>query len=100
MVQRIHQALARDLVKQADEQIIRLDEKMQQVAVTAELWRDERNGTCVYLVDTPKDTTIITFDPKYFGKKDFFVSAEGMPDIAPALDAVRKTIEESEKSKK
>lgn len=100
MAKHLHDAFAKDLVKQADQQIIRLDEKMQQVPVTAELWKDEKNGTCVYFVDTAKDTTIIVFDPAYFGKKDFFVTADEMSDIAPALETVRKTIEESKKLKK
>lgn len=100
MVKHIHEVFAKDLIKQADEQIIRLDANMQQVSVTAELWKDAKNGTCVYFVDTPKDTTIVIFDPRYFGKKDFFVTADQMPDIAPALEAVRKQIEESKKLKK
>ena len=100
MVKHIHEVFAKDLVKQADEQIIRLDANMQQVSVTAELWKDEKNGTCVYFVDTSKDTTIIAFDPRYFGKKDFFVTADQMSDIAPALETVRKQIEESKKWKR
>jgi len=93
-------ATAKDLVKQADEKIVRLDENMQQVSVTAELWKDEKNGTCVYFVDTSKDTTIITFDPKYVGKKDFFVSADEMTDITPDFETVSKTIEASKKPQK
>jgi hypothetical protein len=96
----IHEVFAKDLVKQMDEKIIRLDANMQQVPVTAELWKDEKNGICVYFVDTSKDTTIITFDPRYFAKRDFFVTADQMPEIAPALETVRRQIEESKKLKK
>ncbi len=97
-VKRIHDALARDLKKQADEKILRLNTELEQVSV--ELWKDEKSGTCVYFVDTSNDTSVIVFDPKYFGKKDFFITPDEMPQIAPAVDSVRKTIEESKKLKK
>lgn len=98
-IKHIRDALTRDLAKQADETILRLDKNMQQVLVTAELWKDEKNGTCVYFVDASNEMTVITFDPKYFEKKDFFMSPDEMPKIALALETVRKTIEASKKQK-
>lgn len=100
LVKHIHEIFAKDLVKRADEEIIRLGDNMQQVSMTAELWKDEKSGACVYFVDTTKESMFITFDPRYFGKKDFFVTTEQMPEIAPALETVRKQIEESKKLKK
>jgi hypothetical protein len=97
-VKSIHDALARDLVKQADEKILRLNTELEQVSV--EFWKDEKSGTCVYFVDTSNDTSVIVFDPKYFGKKDFFITPDEMPQVAPAVENVRKTIEESKKLKK
>ncbi len=96
----IHDALTRDLVKKSDESILRLDEHMQQILLNAELWTDEKNGACVYFVDASNEMTVITFDPKYFGKKDFFMSSDEIPKITPALETVRKHIEESKKLKK
>jgi len=98
LVKRIHDALARNLVKQADEKILRLNTELERVSV--ELWKDEKNGTCVYFVDTSNDTSVIVFDPKCFGEKDFFITPDEMPQVAPAVESVRKTIEASKKQKK
>lgn len=99
-IKHIRAALTRDLVKKAEEGILRLDKDMKQIPVNAELWEDKRNGTCLYFVDASNEMTVITFDPKYFGKKDFFMSPDEMPKIAPALETVRKQIEELKKLKK
>jgi hypothetical protein len=99
-IKSVRDALARDLVKKSDEPILRLDEHMQQISMNAEIWADEKNGACVYFVDASNEMRVITVDPKYFQKKDFFMSPDEMPKIAPALEAVRKTIEELEKLKK
>lgn len=99
-IKHIRDALTRDMEKKSDEGILRLDQNMKQIPVNAELWADKRNGTCVYFVDASNEMTVITFDPKHFGKKDFFMSPDEMPKIAPALETVRKTIEESKKLKK
>lgn len=99
-VRSIHNALARDLVKKSDETILRLDEQMNQVLVNAELWRDEKSGAEVYFVDTTNELTVITFDPRCFSKRDFFMSPDELPQIAPALEKARKTVEESKKLKK
>lgn len=98
-VKQIHEALEKDLVKQNDEKIVRLDDKMKQVSVTAELWKDKKKEINVYFVDTSKDTTIITFDPKYFTDKDFFITPERAPLISPVLENLRKTVETLKKYK-
>ncbi|MBI5820157.1 MAG: hypothetical protein HZA88_14330 [Verrucomicrobia bacterium] len=100
MVRKLHDALVKELHKKTDESIIRWDDNMRDVSVKAELWEDTKNGLCVYFVDTKNDTTIIVFDPKCFGKKDFFVNKEDMPKMAPALESVRKMMEEFDKQNK
>ena len=92
--------MTRDLVKEPDETILRLDEQMNQVLVDAELWIDEKSGTQVYFVDATNELTVITFDPKYFGKRDFFMSPDELQQIAPALEKARKAVEEAKKLKK
>ncbi|MBI3985557.1 MAG: hypothetical protein HY343_01440 [Lentisphaerae bacterium] len=99
MGKQIHDALEKELVKKADEKIIRGNGNMQPILVGAELWTHEKSGTCVYFVTGAKDATIIVFDPKYFGKKDFFMSSEDMPEIAPLFEKARKTIKASQKQK-
>lgn len=96
----ISDILRKNLIKGAVEKIVRFDERMNQILVDAELWQDEKTGTCVYFVDAPNELTIITFDPKYFKRKDFFITADELPQIAPALKAAKKAIEESTKIKR
>jgi hypothetical protein len=95
----VTELLRKNLKKGAVEKIVRFDERMNQILVDAELWQDDITGTCVYFVDAPNELTIITFDPKYFKRKDFFITADELPQIAPALKAAKKVIEESTKIK-
>jgi len=95
-VRHIHDAIAKDLVKQADEKILRLNTEIEQVL--AELWKDEKSGECVYFVDTSNDTSVIVFDPNYFGKRDFFISSDEMSEVAPTVENILKTIEEEQKN--
>ncbi|MDD2598157.1 MAG: hypothetical protein PHO37_02870 [Kiritimatiellae bacterium] len=97
MVKRLHEAISKDLKKQADEKILRLNTELEQIPV--ELWKDEKNGKCVYFVDTSNDTSVIVFDPKYFVKKDFFITADEMQQVIPAVESVHKAIESSKKQK-
>ena len=91
-IKRVHDAVTSDLVRKSDETVIRLNDNMQLVPVNAELWTYEKNGIDIYFVDTPHEITIIAFDPKYFVKRDFFVSPEEMPKFKSALDHSPKTI--------
>lgn len=94
---RVHDVFIRDLKKQANENILRLNTELEQVP--AEMWTDEDSGACIYFVDTSNELTVITFDPRYFQKKDFFMSPDEMPKIAPALETVRKSFEALKKPK-
>ncbi|MBU4201029.1 MAG: hypothetical protein KKG09_06760 [Verrucomicrobia bacterium] len=78
-IKRVHDALIRELVRKSDETVIRRDENMQPIRVSAELWTYEKNGIDIYFLDTSNEITIIAFDPKYFVKRDFFMTPEEMP---------------------
>ncbi|MCG2679885.1 MAG: hypothetical protein L6455_07950 [Kiritimatiellae bacterium] len=93
MVKLLHDVLTRDLVKKSDEKVLRLNEQMQRVQVNAELWTDEKSGVCVYFMDTSNEIVVITFDPKYFGKKDFFFCPDEMSKNESALENAPKTVE-------
>jgi hypothetical protein len=99
VIEQLHDALKKELVKTPDEKIVRGNGSMQPILLDAELWKDAKNGMSVYFVNGQKDTTVIVFDQKYFGKKDFFVSPEDMTEIESMFEKARKTIEASKKQK-
>lgn len=97
---RMHRCFDAGFAQQADEKVVRLDDHMNQVIVTARVWKNTSDGTLVYVVDTPRDTSIVVFDPKYFDKKDFFIDPEEMPSIEPSLEKLRTTIGQAEREGK
>lgn len=94
MQQALNDVVARcdAFVLQRSEQIIRSTGDVNAI-VTAELWEDSSNKRSVYLVGTNSEITVIVFDPKTFGKGDFFVGPERIREFDANLATVRRQIE-------
>jgi len=89
----IRNQLQQNYSKRSDDNILRLDNEMNRIPTTAELWESSDNLN-VYIVETTNELTVITFDPQHFSKNDFFMNPDNMPRIAPMIDAASKTLEE------
>jgi len=57
----------------------------------AQLWEDENMGLQIYLVASNEELTIIVFNPKLFGKADFFVGPEKLKDFESQAKVIRES---------
>lgn len=63
--------------------------------VTAQLWEDAGAGRNIYFVTTNREITVVIFDPKAFGKSDFFLGPERMKDLEAHAESVRGMIDKA-----
>ncbi len=79
-VQEIINDLSASFQKITEEKILR-SSGGHNILLTAQLWENADAGRSVYLVASNEETTIIMFDPKIFGSRNFFVSSDRLKDI-------------------
>lgn len=98
MTKGVHDQIADDLTKNPAEKIVLANAKLEAVTVDAELRKDNRTGMCVYYVDAENYTIAVLFDPKYLGKKDFFVDPKDASELESLLAKGRKDMERRNKA--
>ncbi len=62
------------------------------VVLTAELWQDKEKGLNVYFVATSQEITVVVFDPKGFGKDDFFLGRERLKQVEANNARIRQML--------
>lgn len=62
--------------------------------LTAQLWEDKIGGRNLYLVATNQERELMIFDPKVFGKADFFVGPEMLEKVKANNDRIGRTFNE------
>jgi hypothetical protein len=97
--EKVHELVKRNLIKTADETILRLTHiDMQPSPKTVELWVDPRSGNNLYFDDDKESFRVIVFDPAVFSRKDFFADDETYrTKMAPLIEEMRKTVERQKK---
>lgn len=63
--------------------------------LSAQLWEDKTKGLNIYFVASSQENTVIVFDPKSFGLKDFFVPIDKRKEIEAQAKSVRDILGES-----
>lgn len=61
----------------------------------AQLWEDKTKGLNIYFAASSQENTVIVFDPKSFGSKDFFVPLDKRKEIDAQAKSVRDMLGES-----
>jgi len=79
-VQEIINSLSASFQKKTEEKILR-SSGGNNIILTAQLWENADAGRNVYFVASNEETTIIIFDPKIFGYRNFFVSPDRLKDF-------------------
>lgn len=65
------------------------------IIVTAQLWEDAAAGRNIYFLATNREITVVVFDPKAFGKPDFFLGPERMKDLEAHAESVRGMVDKA-----
>jgi len=86
--------LKADFILKGQEQVAR-STGTENVIVTAQLWEDTATGRNLYFVTTNREITVVIFDPKAFGKSDFFLGPERMKDLDAHAESVRGMIDKA-----
>jgi hypothetical protein len=86
--------LKADFVLKGQEQVAR-STGTENTVVTAQLWEDAAAGRNIYFVTTNREITVVVFDPKAFGKADFFLGPERMKDLNAHAEAVRGMVDKA-----
>lgn len=60
--------------------------------LTAQLWDDKERGLNLYFVATNHEITLVIFDPKAFGKADFFNGVELLEKVKANNESIRRTL--------
>jgi hypothetical protein len=62
--------------------------------LTAQHWKEKAGALELYFVGSNQEITLVFFDPKDFGKKDFFLGPERLADVQANEKSVRALIKE------
>ena len=63
--------------------------------LSAQLWEDKAKELNIYFAASSQENTVIVFDPKSFGSKDFFVPIDKRKEIDAQAKSVRDMLGES-----
>lgn len=86
--------LKADFALKGQEQVVRTT-GTENTVLMAQLWEDLARGLNLYFVATNREITVVVFDPKAFGKADFFVGPEKMKDLDAQAESVRRMTEKA-----
>ena len=89
---KIHGDLESDFALKGQEPVLRSN-GTENTVLAAQLWEDKAHSLEVYFVATNQEITLTVFDPKRFGKSDFFVGPERRKDFDAQAAAVRSLTE-------
>jgi len=85
---KVAEELKADFALKGQEQVVR-STGTENTVLTAQLWEDKADGLNIYFVTTNREITVVMFDPKAFGKADFFLGPERMKDLNAQAEVVR-----------
>jgi hypothetical protein len=80
-----------DLIE--NDQIVRSTGSQSEL-LTAQHWKEKAGALELYFVASSQEITLVFFDPKDFGKKDFFLGPERLADVQANEKSVRALIKE------
>lgn len=63
--------------------------------LSAQLWEDKTRGLNIYFAASSQENTVIVFDPKSFGSRDFFVPLDKRKELDAQAQSVRDLLGES-----
>lgn len=90
---KLAQELKTNFALQREDQIVRSVGTVAAV-LTAQLWEDEARGLHLYFVATNHEITLVIFDPKAFGKPDFFNGPELLKKVEANNESIRRALGE------
>lgn len=84
--------LQANFVLKGQEQIVRSGGLEGATLLTAQLWEDKTNSLHLYFVATNQGIEFVIFDPKVFGRADFFAGPETLEKSKANMESIRRQL--------